>query len=40
MNRDKFFGEWSSLHGDAKIEGAVRWWLNISYRLVKPLAAI
>ena len=38
MHKEEFFSTWSSLHGDAKIEGIVKAWLNISYVIVKPLS--
>lgn len=38
MSKEEFFATWSKLHGDAKIEGIVRAWLQISFAVVKPLA--
>ncbi len=40
MEREKFFRKWSSLHGDTQVKGIVRAWLNISFILVRPLAAL
>ncbi len=37
MDRDSFFHTWSSLHGDVEIEGVVRGWLKISYRISQSL---
>ena len=38
MSKEEFFATWSKLHGDAKIEGIVKAWLQISFAVVKPLA--
>ena len=40
MSKEEFFATWSKLHGDAKIEGIVKAWLQISFAVVKPLAKI
>lgn len=40
MKRSEFFDSWSRLHGNAKISGAVKGWLTISFFLVKPLAKL
>ena len=40
MSREEFFATWSKLHGDAKIEGIVKAWLQISFVVVKPLAKL
>jgi phosphatidylglycerophosphate synthase len=40
MNRDKFFGQWSELHGGAQVTGIVKAWLTISFVAVKPLRAL
>ena len=40
MSREEFFATWSKLHGDAKIEGIVKAWLQISFAVVKPLAKL
>ncbi len=40
MNRDKFFGQWSELHGGAQVTGMVKAWLTISFVAVKPLRAL
>lgn len=40
MNREAFFAKWSSLHGDAEVQGIVKSWLTISYALVQPLSRI
>jgi len=37
MNKSEFFTTWSSLHGQARVSGIVKWWLNISYFIVRPL---
>lgn len=39
MNRNTYFGTWSSLHGGATVTGIVKVWLTISFALSKPLAA-
>lgn len=38
MTRNEFFTRWSKLHGNAKITGIVKAWLNISFLVSKPLA--
>ena len=38
MDKEEFFATWSNLHGDAKIEGIVKAWLQISFAVVKPLS--
>ena len=40
MRRDEFFLAWSKLHGDAKIEGVVKFWLSISYPASKALSKV
>lgn len=40
MSKEEFFATWSKLHGDAKIEGIVKTWLQISFAVVKPLAKL
>lgn len=40
MSREEFFATWSKLHGDAKIEGIVKAWLQISFAVVRPLAKL
>ena len=40
MDKKEFLATWSKLHGGAKIEGAVKAWLNISFASVRPLARI
>lgn len=40
MSREEFFATWSKLHGDARIEGIVKAWLQISFAVVKPLAKL
>ncbi len=40
MSKEEFFATWSKLHGDAKIEGIVKAWLQISFVVVKPLAKL
>jgi len=40
MNKSEFFSIWSSLHGQARVSGIVRWWLNISYFIVRPLVKL
>ena len=40
MSKEEFFATWSKLHGDAKIEGIVKAWLQISFAVVKPLAKL
>lgn len=40
MSKAEFFATWSKLHGDAKIEGIVKAWLQISFAVVKPLAKL
>ena len=40
MDKEEFFATWSKLHGDAKIEGIVKVWLQISFAVVKPLAKL
>ena len=40
MNKGEFFSTWSSLHGQAIVSGIVKWWLNISYFIVRPLAKL
>ena len=38
ISRDDFNARWSQLHGGAKIEGAVKGWLAISFPLARVLA--
>jgi phosphatidylglycerophosphate synthase len=40
VSKEEFFATWSKLHGDAKIEGIVKAWLQISFVVVKPLAKL
>ena len=40
MSKEEFFATWSKLHGDAKIEGIVKAWLQISFAVVKPLVKL
>jgi len=40
MNRDKFFDQWSGLHGGTQVTGIVKAWLTISFGAVKPLRAL
>jgi len=40
MNKSEFFTTWSSLHGQARVSGIVKWWLNISYVIVRPLVKL
>lgn len=40
MNKSDFFSTWSSLHGQARVSGIVKWWLNISYFIVRPLVKL
>jgi phosphatidylglycerophosphate synthase len=40
VSKEEFFATWSKLHGDAKIEGIVKTWLQISFAVVKPLAKL
>jgi phosphatidylglycerophosphate synthase len=40
MDKNEFFATWSKLHGEAKIEGIVKTWLQISYSVVRPLAKL
>ena len=40
MDKEEFFATWSKLHGDAKIEGIVKAWLQISFAVVKPLSKL
>jgi len=40
MNKSEFFSTWSSLHGQARVSGIVKWWLNISYFTVRPLVKL
>lgn len=40
MDKNEFFATWSKLHGEAKIEGIVKAWLQISYSVVRPLAKL
>jgi phosphatidylglycerophosphate synthase len=40
VSKEEFFATWSKLHGDAKIEGIVKAWLQISFAVVKPLAKL
>ena len=40
MGKEEFFTTWSKLHGDAKIEGIVKVWLQISFAVVKPLSKL
>lgn len=37
MDREKFFTQWSELHGGASVTGIVRLWLTVSYFIIKPL---
>jgi phosphatidylglycerophosphate synthase len=40
VDKEEFFATWSKLHGDAKIEGIVKVWLQISFAVVKPLSKL
>jgi archaetidylinositol phosphate synthase len=40
MSRNDFLKEWSSLHGNAEIKGAVRGWLTISHRVCRILLTL
>jgi phosphatidylglycerophosphate synthase len=40
VDKNEFFATWSKLHGEAKIEGIVKTWLQISYSVVRPLAKL
>jgi phosphatidylglycerophosphate synthase len=40
VSKEEFFATWSKLHGDAKIDGIVKAWLQISFAVVKPLAKL
>ncbi|MFM8633177.1 MAG: CDP-alcohol phosphatidyltransferase family protein [Candidatus Nanopelagicus sp.] len=40
MNKGEFFSTWSSLHGQARVSGIVKWWLNISYVIVRRLVKL
>ncbi|MBM3655960.1 MAG: CDP-alcohol phosphatidyltransferase family protein [Actinobacteria bacterium] len=40
MKKSEFFNSWGALHGGAQIRGVVRAWLEISFLLCKPLAAM
>jgi phosphatidylglycerophosphate synthase len=40
VGKEEFFATWSKLHGDAKIEGLVKVWLQISFAVVKPLSKL
>jgi phosphatidylglycerophosphate synthase len=40
VDKNEFFATWSKLHGEAKIEGIVETWLQISYSVVRPLAKL
>jgi len=40
VDKEEFFATWSKLHGDAKIEGIVKAWLQISFAVVKPLSKL
>jgi len=40
VDKEEFFTTWSKLHGDAKIEGIVKAWLQISFAVVKPLSIL
>ena len=40
MDKNEFFTTWSDLHGGAKIEGAVKAWLHISYATAKFFAKL
>jgi len=40
VGKEEFFTTWSKLHGDAKIEGIVKVWLQISFAVVKPLSKL
>jgi len=40
VDKNEFFATWSKLHGEAKIEGIVKAWLQISYNVVRPLAKL
>jgi phosphatidylglycerophosphate synthase len=40
VSKEEFFATWSKLHGDAKIEGIVKAWLQISFAVVKPLVKL
>jgi archaetidylinositol phosphate synthase len=40
MKKSEFFNSWANLHGGAQVKGIVRAWLEISFLLCKPLAAL
>jgi phosphatidylglycerophosphate synthase len=40
VDKSEFFATWSKLHGGAKIDGAVKIWLEISFVVVRPLARL
>lgn len=40
MDKKEFFSTWSRLHGEAKVEGIVKAWLQISFAIVKPLSKL
>ncbi|MBU3692759.1 MAG: CDP-alcohol phosphatidyltransferase family protein [Candidatus Nanopelagicaceae bacterium] len=40
MKREKYFSEWSNLHGDAKVKGIVKGWLSISYSICSFIAKL
>lgn len=39
LGQRDYLRRWSTLHGGAKASGLVGWWLRLSYRLGRPLAA-
>jgi CDP-diacylglycerol--glycerol-3-phosphate 3-phosphatidyltransferase len=40
MNQVDFFTKWSSLHGNAEIKGAVKFWLKISFNAARFASAL
>lgn len=40
MRIETFYEKWSELHGSAQVKGIVKVWLNLSYRLSRPLVAL
>jgi archaetidylinositol phosphate synthase len=40
MKREKFFSEWSHLHGDAEVKGIVKGWLSISYSVCRFISKL
>ncbi len=40
MTREEYFASWSELHGGVSITGIVKWWLDISFAISRPLVSI